>query len=87
MKKWGTLLGIIGCVSACESLRVEEFPEAFEEGKEVFTFKTKEELSELVPRILKDTELAKKVGKAGRKRCLAEHTHFHRAKQILKILE
>lgn len=66
---------------------VEEFPEAFEEGKEVFTFKTKEELSELVPRILKDTELAKKVGEAGRKRCLAEHTHFHRAKQILEILE
>ena len=57
------------------------------DGKEVFTFKTKEELSELVPRILKDTELAKKVGEAGRKRCLAEHTHFHRVKQILEILE
>ena len=65
---------------------VEEFPEAFEEGKEVFTFKSKEELSELVPRILKDKELALNVGSAGRKRCLAEHTHFHRAQQILKIL-
>lgn len=65
---------------------VEEFPEAFEEGKEVFTFKTKEELCELVPRILQDKPLARKVGEAGRKRCLAEHTHFHRAQQILKIL-
>jgi glycosyltransferase involved in cell wall biosynthesis len=65
---------------------VEEFPEAFEEGKEIFTFKTKEELSELAPRILKDKEICRKVGEAGRKRCLAEHTHFHRAQQILKIL-
>ena len=65
---------------------VEEFPESFEEGKEVFTFRTKEELSELVPRILKDKDLVRKVGEAGRKRCLAEHTHTHRAEQILKIL-
>jgi len=27
MRKWAALVAIIGCVSACESLRIEEFPE------------------------------------------------------------
>lgn len=65
---------------------VEEFPETFEDGKEVLTFRSPEEMREIIARVGKDADLSRRIGEAGRKRCLAEHTHRHRAEQILKIL-
>ena len=66
---------------------VEELEEAFDPGKELLVFHNIQELKELAERYTKDIAAAKKIGLAGRKRCLAEHTHEHRAKYILQCLE
>lgn len=66
---------------------VEELDEAFEDGKEVLSFKTKEEFVELVKKYSKDKSAAKNIGEAGRKRVLAQHTHVHRAKELLNIIK
>lgn len=65
---------------------VEEFPEAFEDGKEVLLFRTPEEMKELLQKTAKDKNWAKQIGLAGRTRCLNQHTHFHRAETLLKLI-
>ena len=57
-----------GCLIA---ERVEEFPEAFEDGREALAFDRAEELQALVERIRRDPAAARRIGEAGRKRCLA----------------
>jgi len=66
--------------------RTEEFPEAFDDGKEVLTFADAPELREHIERILRDPDAGRRIGEAGRRRCLAEHTHRHRVEQLMKIL-
>lgn len=65
---------------------VVELDEAFEDSKEILSFKTKEEFAELVRKYSKDKKTAKKIGEAGRKRILSSHTHEDRAKELLKII-
>ena len=72
-----------GCLIA---ERVEEFSEAFEEGKEVLTFGDPEEFRAQIERVLRDPAEARRVGEAGRIRCLACHTHRHRVEELLGML-
>jgi len=66
---------------------VEELDDVFDCGKELLVFKTPDELVELVSRYAKDTKLAKKIGIAGRKRCLSHHTHQQRASAVIHFLD
>ena len=66
---------------------VEELPEAFEPDTEILTFKNLDEFVEKVKRYSRDVSAAEKIGSAGRKRCIAEHTHRHRAFRIMQILQ
>ncbi len=63
---------------------VEEAEECFEPGKEILLFRTPEELRELVMRCIRELEYARAVGEAGRKRCIACHTHRHRAEAVIR---
>ncbi len=63
---------------------VQEMEESFETGKEILSFRTPEELRELALRCAKEPGFVRAVGDAGRKRCIACHTHRHRAEAILK---
>ncbi|MBW1681882.1 MAG: glycosyltransferase [Deltaproteobacteria bacterium] len=65
---------------------VEEVEEAFEPGAEILTFRTPEQFTEQALRYSRDPAAARKIGAAGRKRCLAHHTHTHRARELLKAL-
>ncbi|MBO5761403.1 MAG: glycosyltransferase [Lentisphaeria bacterium] len=65
---------------------VEEFPEHFEEGKEVLLFRSPEELPDLLKKVISDRKWAEQVGEAGRMRCVREHSHFHRAQQFYKLI-
>lgn len=65
---------------------VEEIEEAFEPGVELLTFKNADDFRETALYFSRDREAARKIGDAGRKRCLAEHTHAHRAEEILSVL-
>ncbi len=65
---------------------VEEGDEAFENGKEALFFRNREELHELLDKCRRDPAFAAGIGRAGRRRCLAEHTHVHRIAALEKIL-
>ena len=66
--------------------RVEEYPDSFEEGKEILTFATQEELQEHVERMLHEPETARRIGETGRRRCLECHTHVHRVREFMNII-
>jgi spore maturation protein CgeB len=61
--------------------------EWFNVGKEVLVAKGNEEASELYSWLLSDEEIRSRLGTAARQRVLAEHTHKHRAQQLLSILK
>lgn len=65
---------------------VEELEEAFEPGKELLSFKTEDEFKELVLKYSTDKKELIKIGKNGRKRCLADHTHEKRATELSGLL-
>jgi len=64
----------------------EGIDEWFEPGREVLVAKDDRELSELYTWLLSDEEARMKLGKCARERVLKEHTHRHRAQQILNVL-
>lgn len=59
----------------------------FDIGSEILAFASPEELREIVQRINREPDFARKIGENGRKRCLAQYTFKHRAERILKALE
>lgn len=65
---------------------VEELEEAFEPGVEVLTFRSIDELLELVDRYAGDPETRSRIGSAGRKRCVAEHSLLARAEVIKRFI-
>lgn len=65
---------------------VEELDKAFEDRKEILSFKTKEEFVQLIKKYSKDRNTARNIGIAGRERILAQHTHIHRAKELIKMI-
>lgn len=60
--------------------------ELFEIGKEIETYKTKEELLEKINYYLKHDDEREKIAKAGQLRTLSEHTYEIRMKELLNIL-
>lgn len=65
---------------------VEELEEAFDPGEEILVFRGPEEFVERARRYAADPDEAQRIGRNGRARCLAEHTHAHRARSILGLL-
>jgi spore maturation protein CgeB len=65
---------------------VEELDEMFEPGKELLTFRNEDEFKELAMKYTRDVVTARQIGMAGRKRCMAEHTHEKRAEYIIKSI-
>ena len=65
---------------------VEELDEAFEDGKEIVSFKTKPEFAESVRKYSKDKDAARKIGEAGKNRVLKCHTNEHRVHELINLL-
>ncbi len=65
---------------------VEEIEEAFEPGEELLTFRSPEEFREKARRYAVDPRTARRIGEAGRKRCLSQHTHTLRAREFIRLL-
>lgn len=64
----------------------EEIPELFEEGKEIVTFKTPEELIEKADYYLKHEEERMKIGLNGYKKVKNCYTYEHQLNKIISIL-
>lgn len=60
--------------------------EMFEPGKEVVTYRTTEECSELVTYYLEHTEERDEIARAGQQRTLRDHTYGQRTEELLNIL-
>jgi spore maturation protein CgeB len=63
---------------------VKDLRLSFEPGKEILTYRTVNEIAEIMARLRKDPDKADAVYLAGSKRVLAEHTYRNRAAQILE---
>ena len=58
----------------------------FEPEREILVWKSRDELNALCDQVLADEAYARRIGEAGRRRVLAEHTYGHRARQLLAEL-
>jgi spore maturation protein CgeB len=63
--------------------RQESLDELFDAGKEIITYRQKNEIPELVKFYLKNPEKREAVSKRGRERVLREHTYKHRLKSLI----
>jgi spore maturation protein CgeB len=61
--------------------------EWFDVGKEVLVAKDGDQVQELYGWLLSDEEARLRMGEAARQKALQQHTHRHRAKEILNILK
>jgi spore maturation protein CgeB len=78
-------LASMGCCVVSNPYKGME--EWFDVGKEALIAKSDEEVSELYSWLLSDEEARLRLGTAARQRVLREHTHKHRAQELLDILK
>lgn len=65
----------------------ENLGELFEIGKEIETYKTKEELVDKIKYYLENESAREKIAHGGQKRTLKNHTYRRRIKDLVKILQ
>ncbi len=65
---------------------VEELEEAFDIGRELLCFRSKEEFVEVASRYRSQPDRLREIGEAGRKRCAAQHTLRQRAERIIALV-
>jgi hypothetical protein len=63
-----------------------DIPRVFEVGKEVLTFNTMSEAASHIKRLQRQPELARQIGRAGRRRVLEEHNWKVRLEQLARAL-
>jgi hypothetical protein len=66
---------------------VEEIEDAFEPGSEVLVYRGVDDFVEQALRYSADVEAARRIGRAGRRRCEREHGLHHRAATIASFVE
>jgi spore maturation protein CgeB len=64
----------------------EDIAGIFEPGREVLTYRTMREAAEMIRELGRAPEKARRIGEAGRRRVLAEHTWTTRLKQLAAAL-
>lgn len=78
-------------VPACGSFLLTDHQEAIEElfevGKEVVTYRDRDEIPEMVRFYLNNPEARKTVAMKGRERVLREHTYKHRIGKIIEVMK
>ncbi len=65
----------------------KELGELFEEGKEVVSFRKKEELPEIIDYYLAHPERRERVALNAQHRVLEEHTYTYRIKRIFDVMK
>ena len=65
----------------------ENLHEMLEPGKEVVTYRTPEECTELIQYYLEHDEERKAIARAGQERTLRQHTYYQRMQELVNILE
>ena len=76
----------LACATPVLNDDLPDLPRCFEPGREILVYRDGDELNALVARLQREPALAKRIGDAGRRRVLAEHTYGHRVHAILSDL-
>ncbi len=78
-------------VPACEAFLLTDDQEAlgelFDTGKEVITYKNKDEIPELVKYYLSHPQERKRIAERGRERIIREHTYIHRIETLIDSMK
>ncbi|HAV42864.1 TPA: hypothetical protein DCX15_02470 [bacterium] len=78
-------------IPACRAFMIsdyrKELGELFEEGKEVVSFRKKEELPEIIDYYLAHPERRERVALNAQHRVLEEHTYTYRIKRIFDVMK
>jgi len=77
----------VGCGAFYMCQHVDGIEAVLEPGKEIVTFQSENEMIDLISYYLGKDELREKIGEAGKKRILEEHTYEIRMKQLIEIIE
>ncbi|HEY7986245.1 MAG TPA: glycosyltransferase [Methylophilaceae bacterium] len=73
-----------GCMTPVLNDDVADLSLCFELGSEILVYRNLEELHEWHAKLTSDAQFAQKIGLAGHKRVIADHTYVHRAQAMLK---
>lgn len=63
-----------------------DFPRVFEVGREIETYRSKQDMLVKVRHLLANPDLRERIGRAGRERCLRDHTWRHRFERAFALL-
>ena len=74
-----------GCQTPVLNDDMADLPHCFEPGTEILVWRNLEELVEHYDRLQADPAFARRIGEAGYKRVLHEHTYAHRAHTLLAL--
>ncbi len=77
----------VGCGAFYMCRHVDGIEDVLEPGKEIVTFKTEDEMVDMISYYLKHDELRRSIARAGQKRVLKEHTYEVRFRQMMEIIE
>ncbi|MFP8644853.1 glycosyltransferase [Priestia aryabhattai] len=66
---------------------IDELSQNFEDGKEIVSFKTDDDLINEVNNYLSNTEERELISNGGRKRVLSQHTFLHRLNKMMEIVK
>ncbi|MBI5055813.1 MAG: glycosyltransferase [Nitrospirae bacterium] len=77
----------VGCGAFYMCRHVEGIEEVLLPGKEIITFRSENEMTDLIRYYLENDALRMKIAEAGRMRVLKDHTYEVRARQMLELLK
>jgi spore maturation protein CgeB len=77
----------VGCGAFYMCQHVDGIEEILEPGKEIITFRSENEMIDLIRYYVGKDELRRKITDAGRKRIMDEHTYEIRMRQLVEIIE
>jgi len=77
----------VGCGAFYMCQYIEGIEEILEPGKEIVTFRSEEEMVDMIKHYLKNDEERKRIAEAGRNCVLDNHTYEVRTAQMLRIIE
>lgn len=77
----------VGCGAFYMCRHVEGIEDILEPGKEIVTFRSEQEMIDLIRYYLENDELRMKIAKAGQNRVLRDHTYEVRMRQMMEMIK
>ncbi len=73
----------LACATPVLNDDLPDLPLCFDPGREIIVWQDVDELDDWIARLEREPDLGRRIGEAGRRRVVAEHTYVHRIRSIL----